>query len=142
MIKRFAATVLLMLGLSASMLALAVAPAGAQVVSPASYGHQGGSSTTDPRQGGSSTTDPCLTGNGKTGTTNGNCFPEKPAASSGVTTDASQASQTSRASTTSASGGSGSLAFTGTDVIGTVIVAFLLIGGGVLVVRFSRRRTT
>ncbi len=110
-----------MVGLSVTMLGLVIAPASAQVVSPF-YGNQG-----------TSTTDPCLTGNGTSATTNPNCESTQPEATSAVAPQASQ---------TSAGSGSSGLAVTGTDVIGMVVVASLLIGGGILVVRVSRRRTT
>jgi hypothetical protein len=44
------------------------------------------------------------------------------------------------ATVTPASTTSGSLAFTGTDVAGTVVLGGALIGGGALMVRVSRRR--
>ena len=121
MIKRLMAGLLLMVGLSVTMVGLVTASASAQAVSPF-Y----------PAQGTTSTTDPCLVGNGTSATTNANCFGTQPPATAAVVPQASQ---------TSASSGSGGLAFTGTDVIGMVVVAFLLIGGGILVVRVSRRRT-
>jgi hypothetical protein len=41
---------------------------------------------------------------------------------------------------TASSASTGTLAFTGADVTGTIIVAVLLIGGGVVVLRLGRRR--
>jgi hypothetical protein len=35
----------------------------------------------------------------------------------------------------------GSLAFTGSDIVGLVVVALLLVGGGVLIVGFNHRRS-
>ncbi|MDQ2727744.1 MAG: hypothetical protein M3Y91_07765 [Actinomycetota bacterium] len=129
MIKRLAATVLLMMALSVTALGFGVASATAQSAA-------NGPTTPYGNQGGSSTTDPCPVGNGATGTTNPNCVtsaqPADPPAV--VTQTASFGNQQGNQS------GSGGLAFTGTDVIGTVIVGFVLIGGGMLVVRFSRRR--
>lgn len=64
-------------------------------------------------------------------------------ASSTTVSSASQpaaTTQTASSGNQAGSGGSGGLAFTGTDVIGTVVVAFALIGGGIVMVRFSRRR--
>ncbi len=123
MFKRLAAGLLLTMGLSAVALSLVTSPAGADnspdytKTAPTKIAPQ----------------DPCLTGNGTTATTNPNCFSTQPAVTTaGVHTDAAVGPNAS----------TGNLAFTGTDVIGMVIVAFALIGGGVLVVRFSRRRST
>ncbi len=125
MIKRFAAGLLLSMALCVAALGSLAATASAQSVArasgPVNYGTQPGSSTTDP----------CLTGNGTSATTSGNCFPTSPGGSTAVTTETQ--------SFTTPSSSSSSLATTGTDVIGAVIVAFLLIGGGLVVVRLSRR---
>jgi hypothetical protein len=57
---------------------------------------------------------------------------------SSVASESGQAGGETVAATETASGG---LAFTGSDIVGMVVVALLLLGGGALFVGFARRRT-
>lgn len=168
MIKRLAARWLLMFGLVVAALGFMVAPAGAQAVSPDYPATTTTTAppppppipqpSTAPATGStSSTSDPCPVGNGTSNTTNPNCnvLPNQPAPTAKASTspggdsptnpvlDAAPSPAVNTATALQAPStraGSSGLAFTGTDVIGTVIVAFLLIGGGIVVVRLSRKR--
>lgn len=58
----------------------------------------------------------------------------------GGTTQATDPTPTANPTTTSASSGTGSLAFTGADIAGTITIGAVLIGGGIVAVGASRRR--
>lgn len=120
MIKRLLSTLVVLFGLSMAAGSLLLAPAAsAQGNNNPVYG-------TVPAT--SSTTDPCgASGNAATAAS---CSQQTPAV---TTQTASQQSP--------ANAGSG-LAFTGTDVIETVVIAFALIGVGLVVLRANRRRHT
>lgn len=137
MFKRLAAGLLLTVGMSIPALSLVAAPAGAAGGSliSADYGTNPSSSTTDP-----STSQPSVTSGTKSGGGTGDQSGSGTNRATGPGTGAASGSGTSSDSGTSSGSGS-NLAVTGTDVIGLVIVAFVLIAGGFLILRLNRRRS-
>ncbi len=137
MFKRLAAGLLLTVGMSIPALSLAAAPAGAAGGSliSADYGTNPGTSTPDP-----GTSQPSVTSGTKSG--GGTADPSGSGTNRATGTGTGAGAGTSAASGSGSGSGSGSnLAVTGSDVIGLVIVAFVLISSGFVILRLNRRRS-